>query len=512
MGLNFKQFVESTLGSFVYTLPKDKEEQLYDFYLLSALPGVADENIHAARDQTYGVLLPTLKHNLLDAVFFSICSELRHIFDSIYTDQDHLHHYFRDDTYKTFQKYKKAFDEAVPGSLTNFGLPSSGIVKKGPQKGERKKYSVSWDAAKNSGASEEEIVKLAFQAFGSLEWEPAYGGDKWADIARGWLNLDKAQSRGDIMIYIDRVYQLQHNNDTVFNKIRRYTKGGKYDWIQKALDHKFRIKSPYELMNKVSPEMKRLAGFILKASKGTSLEGFEQQREREFNKKFKDSGIRRIRLPSPDNRTLEIKEKDLKAFARKAISGDLDEGIVDLYIEYGDVLMNEHNFNELIKIIDITPTHKIVWARIQKIVDKRAKEYVRKNYRILQDIVDKHDWDKLNDAIGQALKVSSNFASSINYLYNNFSAWPRMDTPGDQITHAVRSEFGEIIFNLPNSIGAFFRGKGTTVNLDIGAVEKIRRYASVGEEEGLLILSQYLPSLDPKVQKMLLNYIVKMKL
>ena len=58
--LDFRQFMEAKLGSFIYRVPKDKEEQMYDFYMLSLLGGTGDVDVSLAVQNARKVLLPTL--------------------------------------------------------------------------------------------------------------------------------------------------------------------------------------------------------------------------------------------------------------------------------------------------------------------------------------------------------------------------------------------------------------------------------------------------------------------
>ena len=86
-------FIEA-LAKYKYTLPKDKEQLLYDFYMLDMLRGLPnapkgpsigayreDLDIEASLDETIKSLYPQLKQEMLDAVLFSVSSEFRHIFD-----------------------------------------------------------------------------------------------------------------------------------------------------------------------------------------------------------------------------------------------------------------------------------------------------------------------------------------------------------------------------------------------------------------------------------------------
>lgn len=82
------------------------------------------------------------------------------------------------------------------------------------------------------------FMKMASNSFTKMDWQNKYGGKSWANIADGWLKLYNAKSNDDIKIYIDHIYDLQHNTNTVFNKLESYYKEGGYFWIKGALDLK----------------------------------------------------------------------------------------------------------------------------------------------------------------------------------------------------------------------------------------------------------------------------------
>ena len=73
---------------FRYDIPKGKPELLYDFYVLTYLNYLVDLPSKNFRDlntdiedsvkDAYNKLLPELRTELLDALFYSICAEMRH--------------------------------------------------------------------------------------------------------------------------------------------------------------------------------------------------------------------------------------------------------------------------------------------------------------------------------------------------------------------------------------------------------------------------------------------------
>lgn len=68
--ITFQQYLEGVWGQFDYPIPKDKEELLYDFYMLSLLTDTGNEKIDYTVEEVRRKLLPYLKKSLLGAVFF----------------------------------------------------------------------------------------------------------------------------------------------------------------------------------------------------------------------------------------------------------------------------------------------------------------------------------------------------------------------------------------------------------------------------------------------------------
>ena len=94
----------------------------------------------------------------------------------------------------------------------------------------------------------------------------------------------------DKMVAIDHVYDLQHNNDTVFDKVQEYynaDKGG-YRWLKNALDDKARIKEPHVYLDKTSPQLYRPLAYAFKELYGKTLEGFKYEQEQEHKKRTSD--------------------------------------------------------------------------------------------------------------------------------------------------------------------------------------------------------------------------------
>ena len=91
-------------------------------------------------------------------------------------------------------------------------------------------------------------------------------------------------------VAIDHVYDLQHNTDTVFNKLQEYYKDG-YQWIKDALDDKANVKSYFDLLGKSSSVVKRLAPPVL----------YNKLGEAKYKEKIKTTGPSGLDIEPTEN-------------------------------------------------------------------------------------------------------------------------------------------------------------------------------------------------------------------
>ncbi len=316
--------VEIFGSSWEYRVPTDKEQQLYDFYMLAALlpQGIhlylrpfdfgPEQNRMGEKDaegKDYGEparswedkvyyslyeaadkLLPALKENLLKAVLFSLMAELRHTLDNYEDDYSGGHD--RGAIKNLVSNIEKELGPQYAQMFINYTKrnelyksPASALMRRVPINDEdlkttHKKRKASYQAMLKSGGTPEQWATLAKYLFQHGSWQSSFGGPAWANIAEAWLELNKAKSASHVMGWIDRIYDLQHNTDTVFNKLDSYLKDGSYQWLKKALDHKRYIKSPYELVDGVSPPMKRLTQYAMWHLHRVSWEDFQKQKDK----------------------------------------------------------------------------------------------------------------------------------------------------------------------------------------------------------------------------------------
>jgi len=236
--------------SYLSTLPVDPTQKGYGGTFLGRNPNEIKLDIEHAQS----VLLPVLVKKLKNALFFAVCAELRHMFDrtqdfSLYEHNKLLKYYVR--YYKSLVgDMPKEFQHNRPVNSPRVNSASSAYTNS---------YKAAIMAIKKAGSSRTAFGTLAAELFKELDWASSYGGPKWAEIAEGYILLDKAHTNNEKQIAIDHAYDLQHNTGTALNKVKDFAINNSYDWLQKVLDHKRDAKSMYELLPHCSSDMRKLA-------------------------------------------------------------------------------------------------------------------------------------------------------------------------------------------------------------------------------------------------------------
>jgi len=300
-----------------YTFPEDKSYQMYDFYvidyldfLINNMPSknfrdLPDDLVDSVQDAKKK-LFPKLREELLDAVFYAVCAELRHA--DVYKDNRKL---FKDNErfkkiYNLYLRYflfHRTSQDQTTDLQDIYGVtkPSSDIRPPESEKNNNLDRNLSFKAAnyaiKESGMSKRDFMEMCFELYRNGQWSPSYGGKAWARICNGWIMLNDAdkievpaskkpgEGAKPMGVAIDHVYDLQHNTDTVFNKLKSYYKEGYY-WIKRALDHKANVKTYWDLLKHTSGQVKSMAGPVLYNRLGQSWEK-ETQYQRPVKKEEK---------------------------------------------------------------------------------------------------------------------------------------------------------------------------------------------------------------------------------
>lgn len=257
----FESVILEMFQNWEYKVPGDKSERLFDFYTLTALPASSNEDLEVARQEAVTLILDTLAKDMGDELLFAVASEFGHIFDR-HTQTD-------------IQKYfSKNLSAETMDFINKYGLTSSKRMPRGTglapalskePSGEPDRYRRYTRFLRAAGGKLNEAIAAAEEAFGFERlWNSSYGGKPWAQIAEGCLMLRNAKSQGSKIVAIDHAYDLQHNNDFVFDKLSTYKdKYGELTWLKTALETKKHAKNIYGLLDKTS-DLKNFALAIMK--------------------------------------------------------------------------------------------------------------------------------------------------------------------------------------------------------------------------------------------------------
>ena len=326
----------------VYRLASSPRTKMYDFYVLSYVGDLVErpgeyaprghmitlgDDVKMAAEEARDTIVRGLAAEMEEDVFESIASEMRHaavtadrmeesayvlvgnkriyLWQALkktikrekdglvtfkYWDEDKEEEYWAmnlelHQTFGTNVKQMRADAEWLRGIYEGIGVDEGGF-----NPGDYKKV------RERVGAERERFVRLAEKVFGDhhvfwgdefelrAEWDAmSYAGEPWAAIARGWLGLKAARSVRDQAVQIDHIYDLQHNNGSVFNKLAKYDMGDGYEWLAEVLDYKRDVRSYYELIKNfvtgerlVSSDCRAIALRAMKAVTGKTEEGAKE--------------------------------------------------------------------------------------------------------------------------------------------------------------------------------------------------------------------------------------------
>ena len=306
--LNFKQWMlQEAFSGFKYQFPTDKLQQMADFYVLQMLIGrssfdlkrqqiVADKGIDSyefgkprsiddqpnKEDQLDYVLqeitsefLPKLKHEILDDVLFSIISEARHATDG--NKPNHILNAIETELGSEYKNIARRFFKDFQTRISSYDFDNNFSRKYRDKKeeltGGSESYVKAYHSFINSKATPEQFVDISKILFEKLSWSHSYGGRAWADICDAWTHLNKAKSLQSIFVYIDHIYDIQHNTGSVFNKVRAYASVERK--FKQLLDDKAKMNNPLELYEKVSPSIRKILPMAAKFKFNTGLEDFK---------------------------------------------------------------------------------------------------------------------------------------------------------------------------------------------------------------------------------------------
>ncbi len=252
------------IGNYRYSVPENKEQLLFDFYTYSGLQGLtvdrpqygSAEFIPLVMQEIGETLLPSLKAELLNVVLFAIASEIRHgkrHLSQPSLEQIHAEH---PEFYENVINWRQ--DSEPFTALYDKDESRNAAMFRAEEFIER--------------TSDVEFVSICKDAFNAKWASMSFGGSSWAKICNGWLKLKAAKGKNELLLWIDHLYDLQHNTGTVLNKMKEYAIDGDFEWIKQALDYKRDIADVRSILDHASSQMRRIAAFIIKSRTGETLE------------------------------------------------------------------------------------------------------------------------------------------------------------------------------------------------------------------------------------------------
>lgn len=301
--LNFKDFFNVIQEkTYRYSIPKDKELLLYDFYMLTHLTALEKEGKFEPGDKVdpYGQGITTDTHSmglrdntkhsfehikkevidhlqpaLLEAAFYSVSCEFRHLFDRNHPsdvarvlgkEAGIFCNFFQYNLIKLTNNKNPASDDPVVQKHIKdrrHEFDTKHKIKMKENNSRNASYNASYKAVKKSlsdinknkssyeSMTESDFINLAKKCFEKMKWNSSYGGEAWASICDAYIKLKYAKSETDKIIFIDNMYHQQHNTDTVFNKIASYCKNNSYSWILNALNFKADVRDNWDRIKKI---------------------------------------------------------------------------------------------------------------------------------------------------------------------------------------------------------------------------------------------------------------------
>ena len=300
--LRFNTYHQLVVEGVTYKLPSSPEYWMADFYMLSFIstinfdallkPSIQRPQgiVSAIRGEKYKediqyakeTLYPALKSQMLNDTFYAIVTELRHAFEPLallkpwqLAGEDVPNDVMRG---KKMEQVKARLENIPPWfyqMAKDYHAKYKGkdLYEKSESYLRAYRFVVDWLTKNNISFAR--LVTAAENVFSIWTiWESEYGGSAWSNICKAWLQLNETgNDLNKQAVYIDHIYDLEHNTGSVFNKIQRYAAKDngsvEYDpfkWIKDFLDYKAQVKNPYELLFRTSSSMQKLAAPVLLAA------------------------------------------------------------------------------------------------------------------------------------------------------------------------------------------------------------------------------------------------------
>jgi hypothetical protein len=283
-----------SIKTFQYRLPTEPEKMLYDFYFLVGYCRGAfsdDKVLSFVIEEAVEDCTKALQKHILKALKWSLTCEARHtVRMTLHGEVTKL----KPESKKLLVAFMKELDlldsSSVQGLLSKVDPERSVDAKvnkaaaRSPDVWSGNKYgdfpgrgdsfavvNVAMKAACKKLKVTDKKLSAFFEDIYSLSWSNSYGGKAWLGIANCYSKLLEAKDVSARIVWIDHAYDLQHNTDTVFNKVPAYYKNGGFSWLARALDWKRDATDPREFYDKVSGSLREVVAYISYHQYGKSI-------------------------------------------------------------------------------------------------------------------------------------------------------------------------------------------------------------------------------------------------
>lgn len=351
--------ITESLKTFQYRLPTEPEKMLYDFYfLVGYCRGAFSDNkvLSFVIEEAVEDCTKALQKHMLKALKWSLTCEARHTVKMTLSGEiaklkpeskKLLIAFIKElellDSSKLQGLLSKLDSERTVDAKVNKAAARSpdvwtdNVYGEIPGRGDSfAVVNIAMKAACKKLKVTDKKLAAFFEDIYNLDWANSFGGKAWLGIANCYTNLLEAKDVSARIVWIDHAYDLQHNTDTVFNKVPAYYKNGGFSWLARALDWKRDATDPREFYDRVSGSLKEVVAYISYHLYGKSILGREadvpfEAPQMPVNKKTqkKSSSIKELKPGTELKIDSDSVAKYLEAHP------DNDEGFINFIVEMG---------------------------------------------------------------------------------------------------------------------------------------------------------------------------------
>lgn len=302
----FKNFLKeaSIFGTnWQYIVPKDFQTMLSDFYAFVACSNLLGG--FGEFDKSNKYVLPildnlqqaletssfALKQYLLHLLAYCCASELKHLGNGV--GSEYIPAHARKATYGQWEAGAEIIQDIqnkfAPNAKRNISSNLlHPLVSSHPEVNDdftnqeeiflpKRPNIANLKALINHYGSMDKFMEFAADMFSKNIWNELYGGAAWHKVTVYYFKLRQANTLKDVIYYIDRIVDLEHNTGMIFDKVWHIVdEQGSHEWIPTLLDKKTNSPIPYGYYKYLSPSAQKIISAFLYLRLGISLEDYKK--------------------------------------------------------------------------------------------------------------------------------------------------------------------------------------------------------------------------------------------